>query len=263
MIAIGAMGSRDARAQDRAVCLASYDAGQALRDDRKLVEARAQLTVCASNACPAVLRRDCLEWLHAIDAILPTIVLRAVDAQGRDETRVEVDLEGTLLVRSLDGKAVRINPGPHALRFRAASLAPVEVSVVIAEGEMNRVVSVNLPAPAAHAPSDGSPVPSTTAARGMPGWLPWALGGIGFAALGGATYFYAKGIHDGDALRDRCGTPPTCPRNEVDAANTKLLIGDVFAGVGLVAIGVGVFFLVSGASSSRVSATSDRISLTF
>ena len=79
--------------------------------------------------------------------------------------------------------------------------------------------------------------------------LPLVAGSVGVLALGGATYFYARGIHDGDALRARCGSPPSCTRDEVDRVQTKLVVGDVLAGVALLAGGAVVYLLLARPSS--------------
>jgi hypothetical protein len=247
-----------ARAQDRAACLASYDAGQAARDEQKLTKARREFAVCASASCPAVLRTDCIAWLREADAVMPTVVLRATDDGGRDRTDVEVDLDGVPFVHTLDGTAIGVDPGLHVFRLRAARAAPVEERVVVARGEKNRVVVVHVPGAA------GQPAPARETPRSPTAVLPAVLAGIAVLALGGATYFYAKGIHDGDALRDRCGSPPSCPRADVDAVQAKLVTGDVMASVGLLAAGAAIYFVLTrSASTMPARATADGLLLRF
>jgi hypothetical protein len=230
-----------ARAQDRSACLAAYDSGQAARDDGRLVKAREAFAVCASDACSHALRGDCITWLREVDAVLPSIVLRAVDEVGRDETRIDVDLDGERLAHPLDGKAIRIDPGPHTLRFFGRPYEAIEQKVVVARAEQDRVIVVHLKH--ADAPPRSAATRGESPSTRPPLALPIALGAGALLAFGGATYFYARGIHDGDALRAECGSPPSCSRDSVDAVHTKLVVGDVLAGVGLVAAAVAAFVL--------------------
>lgn len=241
MVLVSALStaSEPAAAQDRAACLAAYDSGQAARDERKLTRVRREFTICASDACPAVLRKDCLEWLRDNDAVLPTIVLRVVDPTGHDEVRVKVELDGAPLIDTLDGKPLAVDPGPHTLRFRADGYTPVDERVVIAEGEKNRFLVVRLPARPGAAPASRRPAEQGSLIG------PLVAGGAAVVALGAATLFWATAIGDGDALRDQCGSPPACAQGDVDAVHAKLVVGDVLAGVGLVAGAVAVYLLVT------------------
>jgi hypothetical protein len=240
-------------AQDRAACLASYDAGQAARDEKKLTKARTEFAVCASDACPAVLRRDCVEWLREADAVLPSLVLRAVDVEGRDKTAVEVDLDGAPWVHGLDGKSTSLDPGAHTLRFRAPGFEQAEERIVVAEAEKNRMLVVRLiPLKVAPGAADSRPnAPTRGTARARPSLVPPLIAGVvSVGLIGGAAYFYIKGIHDGNALRDRCGSPPTCSRDEVDAVHTKLVIGDVMAGIGVLAAATFAYLMLTRPSAS-------------
>src|SRR5690349_15758290 len=84
-------------APDTKECVTTYDRAQALRDDHKLLEARAAFLRCAHHACPAVLVKDCSEWLHEVEARTPTLVLRVTDDRGRDAMAANVLLDGRRL----------------------------------------------------------------------------------------------------------------------------------------------------------------------
>lgn len=242
-------------AQDRVACLRAYDEGQAARDERRLTRARAAFTTCASSSCPGVLRKDCLVWLDEVDMAMPSLVLRAVDGRGRDRADVRVELDGSLLMSELDGKAVAVDPGAHTLVIRAKGLPPAEQELVIAEGEKNRVLVVHLPEPET-TPADtdvSSPraAPETPRPPSRSLVVPLVLSGASVLALSAAGYFYWTGIQGGEALRDDCGSPtPSCSRRDVDDVHTKLLVGDVLLGAGLVAAAGLVLYLILSPPSS-------------
>jgi len=58
---------------------------------------------CSNPACPAVVKRDCDQWLTEMDASLPSVVVAARDATGRDLVDVRVTIDGTVLTQSWDG----------------------------------------------------------------------------------------------------------------------------------------------------------------
>src|SRR5262249_29986374 len=126
----------------------------------------------------------------------------------------------------------------------------------------NRIVSALVPAPPSAVPSEPHQIKSPPP-KASPGWpvvLAASSAVIGAAALGGATYFYIRGIHDGGALRERCGSPPSCSREDVDAAHAKLVVGDVLAGVGLLAAGAAVYiFLTRGHGTAQAYVEGLRI----
>lgn len=145
--AIIVMCGRSALADTRQECIAASSDAQDLRRDNKLLQARSQLLICAREQCPAVIKRDCVEWLSQVDASMPTIVVAVRDAAGADVVSARVLLDGAAFLDSIDGKARSINPGVHKLRVEASTAPPLEQELVIREGEKNRLVEVRLPAP--------------------------------------------------------------------------------------------------------------------
>jgi hypothetical protein len=242
-----------AAADDKKACASSYEAGQALRDDGKLVDARSSLQVCV-NECSRTLRRDCIDWLHAIEERIPTIVIRAEDESGSDLEDATVEIDGAARV-PLNGRTMQLDPGPH--RIRVWSLGTiVEERIVLAEGESVRTIVLRVPHATATQPAPEQ-VPASRPRRSTPPWV-FALGGAGLVSIGAATYLYARGLSDGSELADRCGNPPTCPRSETDAAHDKLVVGDVLAGVGLLAIGVTLYLVFARSNDHAASVARPR-----
>jgi hypothetical protein len=234
--------SAPARADEKQACVTAADEAQRLRDERKLVKARDQMLSCARDVCPELVRKDCMKWLADVETSLSTVTLSARDAKGRDFVDVRVSLDGAPLTGTLDGRAIFVDPGVHVFKFELAGKPPVEQKVVVREGERNRAVTaifdVAEPSPETPPPPEGrAPV------------LGYVVAGAGALALGGAAFFWISGRSDIGTLRDGCGATHACAQSDVDAARTKLVIGDVVAGLGIVAIGIGVYMIVTGSTS--------------
>jgi hypothetical protein len=155
---------RRAMSDDREQCLAASSAGQDFRDANKLVEARTQLLACAREVCPAVVRRDCAEWLAQVDASMPTVVISVRDDKGSDIVAARVILDDAAFLDRLDGTAVPMNPGVHKVGIETAGMNPLEQQVVIRAGEKNRslVFSVNRHGEPVKTPSGSASGPAST-----------------------------------------------------------------------------------------------------
>ena len=251
----------EARADEVRACVTASEQAQQLRDDGKLKQAREQMLVCAREACPAPVRKDCAAWLAALDASVPTIVLSAQDEGKHDLFEVEVRLDGALLKNPLDGKAIPVDPGPHTLRFEAKGRPPVEERVLVREGEKRRTVMVQLPAvgASASAPSaSGAEAAESSAPSASPSRVPVAsilLGSVGVAALGSFAAFGILGKNQLSTLRETCGVTHSCAEADVSAARVKLTVADVSLGVSVVAIGVAtVLFFTQGGKGKEAPA---------
>lgn len=225
-------------------CADASEQAQKLRDDQKLMSAREQLMICVRDACPAIIRKDCTEWLASLEGDLPSIVLQARDRSGADRSAVKVSLDGRPLVETLDGKAIPVDPGRHTFRFEAQGEEPLEQEVVVSVGEKNRPVTIVFASGADAAPGDAPPAGGVTTPASRSFVLPIVLGAVGAVALGSWGFFGLTGKSDFDALENGCGRTRTCSQSDVDAVHTKFLIADVSLAVGVVSLGVGTFFLV-------------------
>ncbi len=236
-----------AAAADKAACVAASDSAQGLRSAMKLREARKQLLVCVQDDCPAVVKKDCGDWLAEVDKAIPTVVFHVTDATGGDVSAVKVLVDGAVLVDTIDGSAVAIDPGAHTIRYEGPGGEVFETKVVIREAEKNRVLAVSFgkakggdvtpPPPPASAGDHPTPhtsgVPSSTI----------ILGGFGVLGIAGFAYFGLTGINDRNRLRDRCA--PYCDKSEESPARTKLAIADVSLLVGVVSLGLATYFYLA------------------
>jgi hypothetical protein len=189
-----------AHAADVQACLASSEKGQRARGAGRLREARESFLVCGNEGCPAIVRRDCNQWTSELTTALPTVVFGAKDKAGRDLFDVTVTMDGEVLIKKLDGKAVFVDPGPHTFRFETAGAPAVTEKALVKEGEKSRVLAVTFDSGESET-AGGTGAPATTTGpngvgsrggagdRGADGGghtvLPWIVVGIG--AVGIAT----------------------------------------------------------------------------
>lgn len=220
------------RADDVEACAQASEKGQLLRLQGKLDGARKEFLACIADACPALVRKDCAQFLDAVEAAQPTIVLAAKEPSGGDLVDVAVSLDGVAFAAKLDGKAVRVDPGPHELVFRAAGRVEVRLKVLVKEGEKSRVVEATMPKIVVEVPATPRPSP----------WLGFVAGGVALVGFGGFVGFGLSARSDVRALEERCGT--RCPSDEVDRARQKALFADVSLGLALVATGLSIYGFV-------------------
>lgn len=264
------VGPRAWSADDKKACVEAAEGAQDLRSASKLVEAREKLLVCARDVCPAVVRKDCSQWLKETEASVPTVVFRATKA-GNDVAAVKVFVDDAPLVDHLEGTAIPVDPGQHTFRFELEGEAPVTMQLLVREAEKNRTIDVTFGA-AATTTTDTTTSTSTTDNTLPPDESPTKSGGVpagaivlgvvGVAGIAGFTILGLKGKSDIDNLRSTCA--PNCDASDVDAAKHKLLFADISLGVGVVALGAATWILLhhgsddapkSGAVTWNVGAT--------
>jgi hypothetical protein len=241
-------------ADDKSECIAASEKAQSLRDDKRFSQTRELLLSCAREVCPAVIKKDCAEQLADLEKKIPSVVLRAKDRTGSDIVAVKVAIDGKPAAEALDGKAIPLDPGVHVFRFETANEEPIEQKVVVAEGEQNRAVSVTFghQDPGGPAPSRGAPIA---------GIVVGGLGLVAGAVL--APIFWSMGLSQKktDESPGGCapaGGGPGCSDDEISSIRTKLVLGDIMMGVGVVGVAVGAVLIIvhySGGPSTTGRAT--------
>jgi hypothetical protein len=237
-------------------CISAAEQSQPLRDQGKLRAAREKLLICSQPDCPSFVRNDCTKWLADLDSALPKIVFGAVDSTGADLVDVRVWLDGKVVAERLDGSDMEVDPGAHTVRFEHAGSAPVEEQVVVRVGDRHRNVSATFASSATPAPTPQA-TPQHEDHVGKEGGrslvLPIALLGAGAASVGVASFFWLSGLSDHSTMASGCATNHSCSQSAVNSAQSKLVIGDVLGGVGIVAAAVGVGILVFGGPQQQAS----------
>ena len=243
--------STPAMADKKACAQAHAEAQRSIRATT-LLRARDQLTTCSRDECMTAIRKDCVAWLGEVNAAIPSIVVEAKGADGKETFDVRVSASDVVIAEKLSIKAIEFDPGTYALRFEHAG-ATVEKEIVLRPGKKNKTVEVSFEkspiASTAPAPSgrerDASHAP---AQQGTKSPVPWILGGVGVALVGVGGFFWlsAEGSRS-DLESSNCA--PNCDRGAVDDIKTQRLVGDILAIGGVVAIGAAVIWLVMDSSA--------------
>jgi hypothetical protein len=147
-----------------AECSDAYTRAQTLRRDRKLIDARDALRICAQPTCKDFIVKDCSTWLDQVQSSLPTVVPVATDADGNNLPGVRVSMDGHVLLDAIDGRSIEVDPGTHTFSFQALDGTRADKEIVVAEGEQSKHVAVVLGKPrSAQGPT---PQPSTAPSAG-------------------------------------------------------------------------------------------------
>jgi hypothetical protein len=219
-------------AADKSACAAAAEAGQELRAQGRLIEARERFYRCAKEGCPRVVQVDCARWVGEVEASLPTVVPHA-SVDGVDTVEVRVDKDGQPWLDRLEGKSVPIDPGPHRLRFQREGLELVQ-ELVVSEGEKNRKLEAAFirAVPVAPAEPEREGVPAAV----------WGLGGAGVAGLVSFSVLGLTGKSQLSNLRATCA--PGCSEAQIDPVRHELLAADLSLLTGVSALGVAAAWLL-------------------
>jgi hypothetical protein len=211
-------------------CLAAYNLSSEAADAGDLVRAQQLLNECASDACASaiVLQRECVRASAQINEHIPTVITLAHGADGNDISDVEVSIDGQPVKARIDGREIRVNPGPHAFRFRSAEGEVVERRVVLAEREKGRVIEVKF----APSPMRSSAPPAEAARPVTP--LFWVLGGVGVFSL---ASFAGFGLAGTSAYSDLNACAPMCRQGDVTTVRQRFVVADISLGLAVLALG--------------------------
>ncbi len=233
-------------------CLAANDKSISLRNDHKLLGARAQLLVCAASSCPADIRKECVRRIDLVNGSMPTVVFEAKDPAGNDLTAVTVKMDGEPLAERLEGTAISLDPGAHTFTFDSPGQPQITKQLVVREGQKDRREAIQFGGgsssstskPAASVVTIGGP-PSSTAtptetSRGSSSQkvVGYASIGLGVAGVAVGTIFGLSSMSKHNDAKDAC--PAAC----TDANGVKLwddarsagnisTIGFIVGGLGL------------------------------
>jgi hypothetical protein len=254
-----ALWADSARGDPKTECFDDASRGQTLRDEHKLVDARAAFAVCARQICPKQVSKDCTAWLDQVEEALPTVVVSASDPAGRDRLDVTVLLDGHPFATKLTGQAVPVDPGVHTFHFETADGSRLDHPMLVREGVKNQAVAVVL-APGATVGtaatgtvSVGAGAASSVGDRDLgtaPASVavPWrtvgfVAGGIGIAAVGLGAVFGFIALGDKNAAQcDATGACKPGPLGDARGAATIATVGFV-AGGALLAGGAALVLL--------------------
>ena len=234
-------GAPASAADAKKQCVEAYEQTQALRNTGRLRSARAQAMTCSDGVCPKVLRKDCVAWTTEIEASLPSVVFEVHDSKDKETSAVRVSVDGEVMLESLSGKAIEVDPGEHRFRYEIVGEPPIEEMTLIREGEKNRKIRVS----AYKAPSseDAGAVAERSRSRRVGALV---LGGVGVLGLGTFATLALVGTNRRAQLDSTCA--PRCSHADVDALRAELFAADVALGVGVAALGTGAFLYFTAPS---------------
>jgi len=269
------------RRPEAEACFSAAEAAQPLMRDHKLRAAQRELQACAREDCPRAAREDCRIWLERVTRAVPTVVFvareEAADGALRAVDDVRVTVDGEPLGTRLDATPVAVDPGVHTVRFEHGGFAPVEQRIDVREGESRREIDAVFRAAhgAAPPPSSAAPDPSAPSGSEPSTELPppverarapvpagaYALGAIGIVALGVGITMETIGLSDRQHLESTCGPSRSCLQSDVDAAHTRVLVGDVALGASALLFGGAALVYFTRGAASRPSAAPVRLRL--
>ncbi len=282
-IALALLVSADNAARaDTKTCIGISEEGQRQRADKKLIAAKDLFDSCSKDACPKIVRDDCVGWAKEVDALLPSVLFVVRDSNGKDLQTASILIDGSSS-RIADGTAVPLDPGTHALKVTAGARAQ-ELSLVALEGEKNRRVVVVLEEPPpTKKPNARSPAMAQRAKReGVP-VVPLVVGGLSLVVLGIGVFFQVTANSENNKSNDlipsatkevtanpSCDVakpdPSLCPytysvRSHHDAAKNDQTFGLPMIGLGgagVIASGVFLYLLWPRSASSSPKAAGNR-----
>ena len=192
-------------------CVSANETAQDLRRVAQLRQARAELARCVSASCPGPVREDCAQQLKEVDSAMPTLVLVAKDKAGNDLGAVLVTMDGLPFADSLDGTAIRVDPGEHRFVFEGEGLPPAEKVVVVREGDKNRHISVVLQ-PLSDESSAQQPPTGPLLSGPTQRAIAVGLGGAGTVSIviGSVFGLVAKSTYDNAYSNECLRTAPKC-----------------------------------------------------
>jgi len=220
--------------------------------------------------------------LAALSSVLPRLVLRLSPADSPvdspEPAPVTVTIDGVSLSAEQLGNPVPLEPGTHEVRAAAAQRQPWSVQIHIESnaGEQQLIIPalqpevrpepppVIVPPPATAPPAvpAANPVQGPRASRSAVRPEVYAAFGVGALALGVGTYFGIRSLSlKNESNRHWDGqycTAPSCV-DDWNKAQTSARVSDIGFGVGLLALGVGTYFLLQPSSRESAAPTPARI----
>jgi hypothetical protein len=248
-------------------CFAAVDEAQTLRDEGHYAAARERLATCSAADCPAVIQRDCSQWMEQLVQLWPTILVNARDLVGRDLADVKVSVDGKVVTDRLDGRPLQIDPGEHRLLCETAGAPPVEQTIVVRASEKNREIAVQFSkgAPVVVAPPIEPRVDvierprETPPSQDLAGTLRWVFGGAALAAFGTAAYFGFTGLSRYNQLQSTCAGAMDCHPSDVSFTQSHFLVSDISVGLGLASAAAATYFFLTARRSQAPRAGFERI----
>jgi hypothetical protein len=218
-------------------CLTLHEKAQELRKQSKLLETRKVLRTCSNEACPGLVRGDCVDWLAEVERAIPTVVFEVV-LSGHDVPNAKITEGDRPLKETINGTPVELDAGVHQFKAEIPGHSPIETTVVTREGEKARVIRFDftppppITPPLVPGPENGArPVPTSV----------YVSGALAVATLAAGTTFGVIAFQK----RNQLTCSPLCTSSELSPVRTAALLSDIFFGGAIVSVGVATVFLLT------------------
>ncbi len=212
LLAVAAfIAPRAARATEENSCSAAHVRAQLLKRDApdKLLARRDALRTCSSTLCAPSIVDACSVWLREVDPVVPSLVVRVVDARGIPVANASIRIDGTA---QAVGLPVDVDPGEHTVVAVAATTE--SHTVVVHSGEKRRSIQI-----VAGAPKSVATAPPKVAVEESSNWPAYTAAGISALSLTTAAVFGGLWA-DARSGTQGCLVPESCPATfDIDAAN--------------------------------------------
>lgn len=215
-------------------CIAAAETGQTQQRNGQLVSARKTFVACTQSECPPVVRKDCARWIEDLEKALPTVVLKPQDENGNDVAGGKVTIDGEEAEST--SRAIPIDPGNHHVEW-VREEGTIGVDIVVREGERNRIVEIR-------PKKKEQPKEKEEPRKWERSPVPFVVGGLGVVASAIGGTLWGIGLSDRANLVTSCAPTHACSADDVDASKTKLVVGDVLFGIGVVAVVTAVVLFV-------------------
>jgi hypothetical protein len=238
----------------RAQCLAAHEQAQDARLAGQLLATRTALRECSAAACPGLVSRDCVQWLSEIEQQIPSVIFRAAK-DGEDVVALRVHEGDKLLMESITGSPLELDPGPHHFVAELPGFPAQDATYVLQAGDKARVVrfdfvspkpaQVTSPAPPATLP----PPAARVVLRPIP-TVSYVLSGVTLTASVTGAVLGALTLTRRNDLHEDCA--PLCLDRDVSSVKHLALAADVAFAVALLGAGATVYSYVTRPSVPAV-----------
>jgi len=182
-----------------------------------------------------------------------------------NEPGLTVTLDGAPLGAAAWGVGMPVDPGSHQVTANAPNKTPFEQQVDIESGSTTLKIPKLAPAASAAAPrpvdtdTEKKPISDETKPGNAKRTAGFVIGGVGIVALGVGGYFGVRAFSKWSDRNDQCvgGCTPAA-KSAGDDAKTAATISNIGIGLGVVAVGVGTYLVLSSKASSEPSASQKR-----
>jgi hypothetical protein len=245
-----------ARAQsDKDSCIAAHFQAQKLQIDGHWREAQRRFQTCLAATCPPEIVQDCSERYEALRKAIPTVLVAARGPDGMDTIDARLVIDGKATASPLPSVGVEMDPGEHVLRVEHEGWLAAEQRIVLREHEKDRRVMFEFTAPKAREPAKAAAGPDVLG-------LALTVGG-GIVTVVGAGFVAWGLVQRGDLLGQPCAPTRTCSPDDVGAIDRSYWTGGIALGVGLVALGIGIWELSSHRERPAVSTNASGVGFSF